>query len=156
MQQSTHWLIASVFFAALLPVTVWGYGFYEAPGDRNYSPTTGAESGYHASGSLRLQKGMNEDGYYVRVYSEGLRPEDIQVYIRHNRLVLQVEQDKQYGLRHPNARYTSQWQLHFSKQLRLPYDADWTRMTTSTKDGIMEIQLPRRNPQMPTAPRLYR
>jgi len=85
---------------------------------------------------------MAENGYYVRIHLDGLRPEDIHVYLQRNHLVLQIAQGGQYGLYNPNARRVSQWQTHFRRQLRLPYDADVTRMTTSTMNGIMEIYIP--------------
>jgi len=145
MRQSTKLLFTSVLFAALLPVAVWGYGFYDYHGDRNNLPV-----------SLRLHTSMTEDGYYVRASIEGLRPEDVQVYVRRNRLVLQIAQGDQYGRYNPDARRVSQWQMRFRRQLRLPYDADWSRMTTSTKNGIMEIHIPRRRQYMPDAPPLGR
>ena len=144
MQHSIHRLIVTILFAALLPVTAWGYGFYDGPTGSDYPPYAGSERSHRHSGSLRLQTGENEDGYYVRTHIQGLSPEDIQVFIRRNRLVLQVEQGDQYGQYSPAPRSTSQWRMSFRKQLRLPYDADWTRMTTTTTNGIMEIYIPRR------------
>ena len=142
MQQRTQLLFVSVLFAALLPVTVLGYGIFDYHVDRRYLPYAGSERGHHYSGSLRLQTGMTEDGYYVRANIQGLRPEDVQVYLRHNRLVLQITQGNQHGSYSPDVRRASQWQMRFRKQLRLPYDADVSRMTTSTKNGIMEIYMP--------------
>ena len=142
MRKSTHLLFVSVLFGALLPVTVWGYGFAAYPGDRNYLHHAGSTGGHHYSGSLRLQTGMTEGGYYVRIYLDGLRPGDIHVSVLRNRLVLQIAQGGQYGSSRPNVRGVSQWQMHFRRQLRLPYDADVTRMTMSTKNGIMEIHMP--------------
>ena len=142
MWKSTHLLFVSVLFGALLPVTVWGYGFAAYPGDRNYLPHAGSAGGHHYSGSLRLQTGMTEGGYYVRIYLDGLRPGDIRVSLLRNRLVLQIAQGGQYGSYSPNVRGVSQWQMHFRRQLRLPYDADVARMTMSTKNGIMEIYIP--------------
>ena len=142
MRQNIHLLFVSVLFGALLPVTVWGYGFAAYPGDRNYLPHAGSAGGHHYSGSLRLQTGITEGGYYVRIHLDGLRPEDIHVSLQRNHLVLQIAQGGQYGPYNPNARRVSQWQIHFRRQLRLPYDADVTRMTTSTKNGIMEIHMP--------------
>jgi len=144
MKQSTRWLITSIILAVLLPVTAWGYGVYDAPADRHYPPYAGTAQSHHYSGSLRIQTGMTGDGYYVRANIEGLRPGDIHVSVRRNRLVLQVEQGDRYGLSRQGTRSTSQWRMQFRKQLRLPYDADWTRMTTSTSNGIMEIYIPRR------------
>ena len=142
MRQNTHLLFVCVLFGALLPVTVWGYGFAAYPGDRNYLPHAGSAGGHHYSSSLRLQTGMTEGGYYVRIYLDGLRPGDIHVSLLHNRLVLQIAQGGQHGSSRPNVRGVSRWQMHFRRQLRLPYDADVTRMTISTKNGIMEIHIP--------------
>jgi HSP20 family molecular chaperone IbpA len=144
MQHTIDRLIVTILFAALLPVTAWGYGFYDAPAGSNYPPYAGSERVHHSSASLRLHTGETEDGYYVRTYLAGLHPEDIQVFIRRNRLVLQVDQGDRYGLSRPGTRSTSQWRMQFRKQLRLPYDADWTRMTTTTTNDIMEIYIPRR------------
>jgi len=152
MRQIIHMTFVSILLAALLPVTAWGSGYAGYPGDRNYQPYAGSAGGSHHSGSLRIQKGMSEDGYYVRVWLDGLRPEDVQVYLRRNRLVLRVVQSDQYGLVSPYARRSSQWQMSFRRQLRLPYDADGTRMTTSTQDGIMEIYIPRRGQEVPADP----
>ena len=142
MRQSTYLLSVSVLVGALLPVTVWGYGSAPYPGDRDYHSQVWSTGGHHYSNSLRLQAGKTEGGYYVRINLDGLRPEDILVSLQRNYLVLQISQSSQYGSYNPNARRTSQWQIHFRKRLRLPYDADVTRMTTSTKNGIMEINMP--------------
>jgi HSP20 family molecular chaperone IbpA len=152
MQQNTRLLIASVLVAALLPVTVWGYGFPDAPGDWSNRPYARAEEGSYFSGSLRMQTAMTADGYYVRANIEGLAPEDVQVYLRGNRLVVEIAQGSQYGPYNPGARRTSQWQMRLRRQLRLPYDADWTRMTTSTRNGVMEIYIPRSSDYMPGEP----
>ena len=152
MQQNTRLLIASILVAALLPVTVWGYGYPADPGDWSNRPYAGSEQGYYFSGSLRLQTAMTGDGYYVRANIEGLPPEDVQVYLRGNRLVVEIAQGNQYGSYNPGARGTSQLQMRLRRQLRLPYDADWTRMTTSTSNGILEIYIPRSSQYMPGEP----
>lgn len=154
MHQNTHWLVVSILVSAFLPVSVWGDGFYDDPGYNYNRPYAGAAKGYHFSGSLRLQKGRTADGYYVRAVIEGLRPEDIQVYIRRNRLVVQINQGDQYGQHSPGTRNTSRWQMHIRKQLRLPYDADGSRMVTSISNGIMEIYLPRMSQYTPVYPEI--
>lgn len=152
MQQNPHLLFVSVLFAVMLPVTVWGFGYFDSQNDRGYLPYTRSGAGNSHPHLLHLQTGRTVDGYYVRVYFEGLHPEDIQVYPRHNRLVLQIIQGDRYGLYKPEARRDSRWQMRFRKQLRLPYDADWARMATSTKNGILEIHIPRRSRHMPADP----
>ena len=152
MQRSTFFLFISVVFAALLPVTGWGYGFTDYAGDRHYHPYAASAGGSRYPHSLRVQTGSTSDGYYVRAYLEGLQPEDVQVYLRRNRLVLQINQGNQYRVNDPYAERASRWQTRFRRQLRLPYDADPAGMTTSTRDGIMEIHIPRRFQYMPDDP----
>lgn len=154
MQHSTQWLFAGVLFAAMLPATVWSYGFYDYHGDRSHSPYAGSTGGNHYSGSLRLQRGMTEDGYYVRAYLEGITPEDVQVYVQRNRLVLRVAQGDRRGRHAADIRGSSQWRVNFTRKLRLPYDADYTRIRTTTENGIMEIYMPRRSRYVPADPSL--
>ena len=152
MWQSIRLSIAGILFAALLPMTVWGYDVAEYPGDRGYLPSAGSTGGSHFSGSLRLKTGMTGDGYYVRAWLDGVRPGDVRVYLQRNRLVLQVAQGGQYEQHNPNVYRSSQWQMRFRRQLRLPYDADGARMTTSMKNGIMEIYIPRKRQHLPGDP----
>ena len=146
MRQKIHSLLAGILFAALLPVTAWGFDYYDYPGGGGYGPYAGPEGGRYSSGSLRLEKGMTEDGYYVRAWLDGLNPEDIQVSVRRNRLVLEVDQSHRYAQENSSARRFSQWHMSTRRQLRLPYDADFAHITTSSKDGVLEILIPRRNP----------
>lgn len=152
MQRSICLLFISAVFAILLPVTGWGYGFTDYAGDRHYHPYSGSAEGNRYPQSLRLRTGSTGDGYYVRAYLGGLQPDDVQVYLRRNRLVLQINQGNQYRVNDPYAGRVSRWQTRFRRQLRLPYDADPAGMTTSTKDGIMEIHIPRRFQYTPADP----
>jgi HSP20 family molecular chaperone IbpA len=142
MRKSIHLLFVSALVGALLPVTVWGYGFAAYPRDRNHLPHAESSGGHHYSGSLRLQTGMTGGGYYLRIHLDGLRPGDIHVSLQRNYLVVQIAQGGQYGTHNSTARRAMQWQMHVRRQLRIPYDADVTRMTTSMKNGIMEIYMP--------------
>jgi len=154
MQQSTHLLFAGVFLAASLPVNVWGYGSYDYQGDRSHYPYAVSARGNNYSSSLRLQTGETEDGYYLRAYLEGLTPEDVQVYVQRNRLVLRVAQGDRRGPHTADVRGSSQWRMNVTRKLRLPYDADYTRMRTTTENGIMEIYMPRRSRYVPADPTL--
>ena len=156
MRWNIRVLFMGFLFSALLPVTVWGYGFTDYYDDRSYFPYSSAVGSDRYKGSLRLQTSMTEDGYYVRAYLDGLHPDDVQVYLRRNRLVLQAAQGDRYGLYKPNARGASQWKMRFRKQLRLPYDADTKNMTTTTENGIIEIYFPRRSQYRPADPFLER
>lgn len=156
MRWSTRLLFVGFLFSTLLPVIVWGNDLAYYHGDRSYLPYSRSERGDRHKGFFRLQTGMTEDGYYVRAYLDGLYPDDIQIYLRRNRLVLQAVQGDRYGLYKPNASGVSQWKMRFRKQLRLPYDADSNRMTTTTENGIIEIYFPRRSQYIPANPSLER
>ena len=158
MRQSTRLLFATIVFTAIFtalpPVTVWGYGFSDYPGDRGYRPYAGSAGGHHYSGSLRLQTAETRNGYHVRARLDGLRPEEVHVYLQRNKLVLQIDQGDQHGLHGHDASRVSQWQIHFRRQLQLPYDADWSRMIVTKKNDIMEIYIPRSSQSMPVNPSL--
>jgi len=154
MRKSTRLLFATIVFTALLPVTVWGYGLSDYPGDRGYRSYAGSAGGHHYSGSLRLQTAETRNGYHVRARLDGLHPEEVHVYLQRNQLVLQVDQGDQHGLHSHDARRVSQWQIRVRRQLQLPYDADWSRMIVTKKNGIMEIYIPRSSQYMPVNPSL--
>lgn len=145
-------LFANFLLAVVLPVTVWGYGSYDYRANRNHIPYSAAAGGSHHASSLKLQKGMDESGYYVRAHLEGLTPEDVQVYVRHNRLVLRVAQGDRRSQLSANRSGSSHWRMSYTRKLRLPRDADWMQMSTTTKDGIMEIYLPRKSRYLPFGP----
>ena len=152
MRHRPHILFASVLLVAMLPVTVQGYGLSDYPGDRGCRPYAGPAGGNHFPVSVRLQTGITRDGYFVRACLEGVHPEDVQVYPRNNHLVLQITQGNQRRLFNHGSSGVARWQMRFRRQLRLPYDADWTRMTVSMKHGIMEIYIPRSSQYMPADP----
>ena len=154
MRQGTRLLFATIIFTALLPVTAWGYGLSDYPGDRGYRPYAGSAGGHHYSGSLRLQTAETRNGYHLRARLDGLRPEEVHVYLQRNQLVLQIDQGDQHGLHSHDARRVSRWQIRFRKQLQLPYDADWSRMIITKKNDIMEIYIPRSSQSMPINPSL--
>jgi len=154
MRKSIRLLFATIVFTALLPVTVWGYGFSDYPGDRGYRSYAGSAGGHHYSGSLRLQTAETRNGYHLRARLDGLRPEEVHVYLQQNQLVLQIDQGDQHGLHNHNARRVSRLQIRFRKQLQLPYDADWSRMIVTKKEGVMEIYIPRSSQSMPVNPSL--
>ncbi len=144
--------IAGILLAALLPVNAEAYGFAGYPADRNRLSYAGSPGGNHFQGSLRVQTGVAGDGYYVRARLDGLRPEDVRVYLRHNNLVLQVVQGGRTRQQDQHAMGTSQWQMRFNRQLRLPRDADPGRITKRVKNGILEIHIPARSRRLPDDP----
>jgi HSP20 family molecular chaperone IbpA len=144
--------LASFLLAVVLPATVWGYGSYDQRYSRSYVPYSAAADGSRHASSLKLQTGMDESGYYVRAYLKGLTPEDVQVYVRHNRLVFRVSQGDRRSQQSVNRPGSSYWRMSYTRKLRLPRDADWMQMSTTTKDGVLEIHLPRKSRYAPFGP----
>jgi HSP20 family molecular chaperone IbpA len=145
MPHKARLLFSGILLVLMLPVTVWGYGAYDYRDNRNYVPRPGPASGGHYTGALRVRTGMDENGYYARAYLEGTSPGDIQVYIRHNRLVLRISQGNRRAEQPANRQTSPAWQMSYTRKLRLPPDADWRQMRTTTNDGVTEIHIPRKS-----------
>ena len=148
MQPGIRLFITCVLIAAWLPAAAWSHGSYVYSTDWGYNPDAGSAGGHRDAGSLRLQTGVTRAGYFVRADLDGLRAGDVEVVPWRNRLVVQVARGGRQG-QHGRGAGVSRWQMRFRKQLRLPYDADWRRMTKSTNNGIMEIRIPRRGHHRP-------
>jgi HSP20 family molecular chaperone IbpA len=152
MRRNIRLTFRSLLLVTLVPAIVWAYDDYGYPGNRGYQPYPGWANSYQQPRSLRIQKGMTEEGYYVYVYLQGLQADDVQVFVQRNRLVLQSVQDDEYGQFSPSAGRVSRSYRRFRKQLRLPYDADGSRMTKTTRNGSLEIYIPRVRYPMPSEP----
>ena len=144
MRWTIRLLTAGFLYLLMVPVSAWGYGFNDYPGSRAYYPYPGSMGVDRHRGSVRLQKGMGAEGYYVRAWLDGVQPDDVRVYLRRNRLVLETAQGTRYGHHRPGARGVSEMRMRFRRQLRLPYDADPGRMKVATENGVIEITIPRR------------
>lgn len=148
MQPGIRLFITCVLVAAWLPAAAWGHGSYVYSTDWSYNPDAGPAGGHRDAGALRLQTGVTWEAYFVRAYLDGLRAGDVEVFPWRNRLVVQVARGGRQ-VQHGRGGGVSRWQMRFRKQLRLPHDADWRRMTKTTNNGIMEIRIPRRGHQGP-------
>lgn len=156
MHRHIRLLLTVFLIAALSPATVWSYGYYGEPtgdpGGRGYVPYPRSPTGYHRHTGAHFETGRSEDGYYVKVYLEGISPEEVQVFVRYNTLVVQSAQSHEYGMGDRGAFQFARSQASFRKRLRLPYDADASRMQTTSENGILEIYIPRRDHSTPPYP----
>lgn len=142
LRQPAHAWLAGVLLGILLPATGWSQEFTPYPGDWNTPLYAGSISGHPLTGTLRVQTTMTRDGYYARIHVNGIRPEDIRMYPKRGYLVVQADEGGRNRTLRTGARSKSQWQMHLRRQLRLPYDADVSGMTTRTGNGIIDIFLP--------------
>lgn len=86
--------------------------------------------------SIHIEKDRYEQGYLLRVYTEGVKPEDIQIKTDRGRLRLSV----QTGQQQPGLAFHGS----VRRSVRLPRDAVPSQLTTTSQDGVLEIRIPRR------------
>jgi len=94
---------------------------------------------------IHLEKARYEDGYLLRVHTEGLKAEDIEVLVDRGRLRLRSEMSRQseWQSEEPYRYSRSSRRSSFARTVPLPYDADASKLTTAVKDGVLEIRIPR-------------
>ena len=100
---------------------------------------------YGAPPRIRLEKDRYDDGYLLRVHTQGLKAEDIQVHADGGRLRLHSEMSRQQQWRsdEPYRRSSMSSRSSIRRSVRLPYDADASKLTTSINEGVLEIRIPR-------------
>jgi len=106
---------------------------------------------HHYSNSMRIERGMNEKGYVVRVYPGGnLKAEDISAKAQPGRLRLESLRGQQDSWQDDTGSaqgyFRSNSMSSFSRSIRLPRDANVEKMTSQVVDGVLVIQLPKMMP----------
>jgi len=98
-----------------------------------------------APARVHIEKSMYEDGYLLRVYTQGITPEDIDVFADHGRLRLRsvMSRQRDWQSERPYRRSSFSSYGSISRTVRLPYGADASKLTTTVKDGVLEIRIPR-------------
>jgi HSP20 family molecular chaperone IbpA len=91
------------------------------------------------AGGIRLEDRVTDTEYTVRAELPGLDPEkDVQVSIAHGVLTIHVERKEETQARHRTEfRYGV-----FERSVRLPANADETKVQAHYRDGILEIAVP--------------
>ena len=103
---------------------------------------------YAVPSRIYLEKARYEEGYLLRVHSTGVKAEDIQVQADRGRLRLRVERSRQgeWQSEQPYRHSSVSSRSSIRRSVRLPYDADGSRLTTSVENGVLEIRIPARMP----------
>jgi HSP20 family molecular chaperone IbpA len=146
--------LVTVYSVFLLAVTPCVFGDNESgyPGPGYVPDPYVAETPMHrpydygTPARVRIEKALYEEGYLLRVYAQGITAEDIDVSVAdHGRLRLRSVMSSQRDWRSENPYRRSSFSSHgsISRTIRLPYDADASKLTTTVKDGVLEIRIPR-------------
>ena len=148
-------LISSVFSVLLLLCTT-GVHAWQQP-DRYHAPYYGADSylyraerpygyrqGVNQRQGIRIVKASDADGYSLRIYTRGMRPEDISISTMRGRIRLEAEAQAWRKWRNEQQNVRASMHGRFVRTLSLPRDADVAGMETRVTDGMLEIRIPRR------------
>lgn len=125
----------------------------------DYYPEAGYAPGWYGAGHpthrpfdsvmraprIHVEKARYEDGYLLRVYTQGINPGDIEVVADRGRLRLRSEMSRQseWQSEEPYRRSHLSSRGSIARTIRLPYDADASKLTTTVNDGVLEIRIPR-------------
>ncbi len=103
-----------------------------------------APYGYAVAPGIHLEKGMYEAGYLLRVYTQGISPEDIEIQVDGRRLRLSTEVSRQgeWQSEEPYQRSSLSSRGALRRSISLPRDADASKLTTSVEQGVLEIRIP--------------
>jgi len=94
---------------------------------------------------IYMEKARYEDGYLLRVHSESMNAEDIEVLADGGRLRLRsdVSRQNEWQSEEPYRYSRSSRRSSIARTVALPNDADASKLTTSVTDGVLEIRIPR-------------
>lgn len=144
-----------LFLIAAFQVNAQSAGYYGEPGYRDSYPPYYGGRGYRRPppayygrrgsgfGSVRMERGMTEENYTLRIYLDGRSPKSIQVRPQRNRLVissdsLEMQREQDQG----GYSFSRQWGSS-SRTIRLPGDADASGLVRTDSEDAIDISIPR-------------
>jgi hypothetical protein len=129
----------SVMGADYGPYGYPGYGPYQMP---QIPPMPqGPYSSY--GGQSRMEKGVTDEGYTLRVYTAPRRPQDIEVSVDQGALVLRGVRSEQTDYRRQGGYSYRRSFSSYNRRVQLPQDADPSRMVRTDGDGFIDILIPK-------------
>ena len=115
----------------------YGPGYFQRP-------SFPSSVGYRHQGRIHVEKGMNEEGYQLRIHTSGdIDPESIQVNILGNSILLENDQSFKREERNERGYYSfSRSSRNFRRRFSIPRNADIENMKQSVEAGVITITLP--------------
>lgn len=128
-------LILSTFSMGVLAQPPGYYGM-----DRGYATSPNS---FSVQQGVRFERGRDQNGYTLRILTQGISPDAIQVNVRGHTLVVENQESHQVEQRSDRGSY------HFSstsssmrRRFTLPPDADVQAMKRTVEEGVITITLP--------------
>ena len=119
------------------PPEVYNNPFFQPPLPPSSMP-------YRSYGGVRIEKGMDQDGYKLHIYpSKDIDPESIQVRIVGRSIIIESKQSFQQEERSDRGFYSySRSSSNFRRRFSIPRNADIEHMKRSQNEGVVTITLP--------------
>jgi hypothetical protein len=142
MKKSVVFLVGFMMFGWLGSATAEPLEQTPSPGYMR--PLPPASSSFRYRGRIRIEKGMNEDGYQLRIYtSEDVDPEAIQVSVQGHSILIESARSFKREERNDHGFFSySRSSSHFRRRLSLPRNADAENLQRNVEDGVLIITLP--------------
>lgn len=107
-------------------------------------PVPPSSNHYRYSGRIRVEKGMNEEGYQLRIYTGGdVGPESIQVSIQGRSILIENNRSMQREERSEEGYFSySRNSSSFRRRFSIPRNADAENMQRNVEGGVLTITLP--------------
>ena len=132
-------LLSMLVAADALAWYPWGLsnpGYYGPYADRAGSQNVGK--------GIRVEKDMDEGDYILRIHLSGMSPEAIEMKIMRSSLLLRTSQANMSRDRNEYGERSFSHSFSLNKRIRLPYDADGSKMERIDGPDLIEIRIPRR------------
>lgn len=107
-------------------------------------PMPYSTNSFRYRGRIRVEKGMNEEGYQLRIYTSGdVDPEAIQVSIQGRSILIENSRSFQREERSEGEYYSySGSSSSFRRRFSIPRYADAENMKSKVEEGVLTITLP--------------
>jgi HSP20 family protein len=91
----------------------------------------------------------DDESFVVTAEVPGAKPEDVTVEVHEGVLTLRGEKKSEREEKREHARYVERTYGSFSRSFRLPDNADGERVGATFKDGVLSLQIPKREEAKP-------
>jgi HSP20 family molecular chaperone IbpA len=99
---------------------------------------------FYTQQSVKFQRYQDDQGYHLRIATQGYTPEAIMVKIDGPYLVVENQESHRVESRHERGYSFTRSSSSMRRRFRLPWNADGAAMKRSQEDGVIVITLPYR------------
>ncbi len=134
-----------VNFCAACLLFMSGAAMAQPPGSgyQPYSGQAAPPNQFSVRQGMRFERYRDQEGYHLRIYTQGMDPESIQVSVQGRSLVVQNRESRQVEQRSDRGSYQfATASSSMRRRFPLPPDADAGAMKRSVEEGVLLISLP--------------